>query len=586
MSRANTPDWGAPIHGAHSGIYRRASGGNGCVAIPTAVALDGRGKRAPLSLTLFRRNDDGDLDTAGRLDLNWRLAFHDLGEIERGAARRMPRPISKALPEGGSFRIYSLLQEISLPKSLKHEITLSATGRASGPAIHRMDADDAGFMAGLLESETMPIGIIGQVGVMGMSPRFRARATIDRKRAVAALQKLASPTGEIPDRDLAELLATRLPAAIEIEGKVPRGADRRIFGETLSDHIARALLVPTPPVSIESGACWRLREGEERGGTLNFDLSKETLCLRVFASQFDLNTALDGFDKDTLVKRKTVDAIPRHGRTITVLTNLPERPDGVLDWGVHISVPPAAPHRPQAINHTLSSLSSDSDPVELELKIGPSETLSYEVRGYAVTMRGSDFAQPEGDPVEITKDILIIGPDLIPVSTRGFEASERLAAAGTLTLTGWDNDKVVETITWASQTSQLSVWSDTGDDATFRIELSGEDRSVTSEAFVADGSALDFHLFAEFGSRSVSLSVDLADGEHCAIDIKGEDEADHSTLAFSSSRKQRDYEWFCGNPLLGGLLIRRHGDDDWQSFSSTSDQIDLGPICKAVEPVQ
>ncbi|MEM8725763.1 MAG: hypothetical protein AAGE86_09615, partial [Pseudomonadota bacterium] len=516
------------------------------MAIPTAVALDAAGDRTPLSLTLFRRNDGGDLDSVGRLDLHWGLAFPDLGEAEKGAARRMPRPISRALPEGGSFRIFSLLDEIELPQSLTKEIKLSATGRSRGPAIHRLESHDAGFMTGLLEAQTMPLGLIGQVGVMGLSPRFRARVTVDRSRAVSALRKLATPSGEIADRELAELLATKLPTGIQIDGKVPGGAERRVFGEALRDHIARALLEPTPPKDIESGACWHLRDDADRAGTLNFDLSKETECLRIFASRFDLNTALDGYGKDQLVKRKTVDAIPRHGRTITILPNLPERPEGVLDWGVHIAVPPAAPHRPQAINHTLSSLSSDSDPVELELKIGPSETLSYEVRGYAVTMRGSDFAQPETDPVEVTSDILIIGPDLIPVATRGFEASERLNAAGSLTLTGWDDGKVVETITWPSDASRLSIWSAAGENGTYRIELSGEDRSVTSEAFVADGGALDFHLFAEFGSRSISLKVDLAEGEHCAIDIKGEDEDDHTTIAFSSSRTERSYVWFCG----------------------------------------
>ncbi|MEL6530958.1 MAG: hypothetical protein AAFQ27_13430 [Pseudomonadota bacterium] len=586
MSRANIPDWGSPIHGPQSGFYRRANGGDGCVGIPTAVALDDKSERVPLSLTLFRRNDDGDLDSAGRLNLHWRLAYSDLEEVERSSGRRMPRPISRALPQGGSLRLYPLLEEINLPASLRREITLNATGNTRGPAIHRVESHDAEFMAGLLEGQTMPLGLFGQVGVVGQSPLFKAQVSVDRNRAVKALERMASETGEIADRDLVELLATKLPAGISVEGKVPRGPRRRIFGEALRDRLAQALLVPAPPYSIESGACWRLRDHEEHSSTLHFDLSKRTLCLRVFASRFDIGTALQSFEKTELVNRKTVDAIPRHGRTITVLANLPEKPEGVLEWGVNLRVPPAAPHRPQAINKTLSSLASNSEPIELELKIGPNETLAYEVSGYAVTMRGSEFGQKETDPVAVKSDILIVSPDLMPIATRGFQASEQLAKAGTLTLTGWENETVVETIDWPTGAEELSVWSDAGENASYRIELSGSDRSVTSQAFEADGGILDFHLFAEFGSRSTKLTIDLADGEHCAIDIKGEDEDTATTLAFSGSRTEREYTWFCSNPLRGGLLIRSHGDEDWQTFSSLDETIDLGPSCNPAEPVQ
>lgn len=555
------------------------------MAVPTSVGLDSRGKRPPLSLTLYRRNAGADSDSAGRLDLNWRLVFPDLGEAERGAGRRMPRPTSKALPEGGSFRLYPVIDEIVLPESLRAEIRLSATARANGPAIHRVEAHDAGFMAGFLEGQTMPIGIIGQVGVMGLSPRFKARVTLDRARTIAALSRLATRAGEIPDRDLVEFLATRFPPKTEVDGKLPSGVQRRVFGEALRDRIARSLLVPTPPRSVESGACWRLREGEEKTGTLSFNLAKETFCLRVFASRFDINTALEGFENSELVKHKTVDAVPRHGRTITVLPNLPQQPSGVFDWGVHITVPPAAPHRSQAINKTLSNLSGDAEPIELDLMIGPGEELAYEVRGYAVTMRGANFAQLEGEPISVKRDILVIGPDLVPVKTIGFEASARLLDAGSLNLHIGEDGEENEPVAWEEGNPSLSIWLDSDEEETFRIALSNNERSITSLPFQATGNLLDFDLFAEFGSRSVEISVDLADGEHCAIDVRGESESEHTTVAFSSSRTQRTFDWFCGNPLQGNLLVRRHGDEEWQSFAADLDTIDLTSLCQAGEPV-
>ncbi len=584
MSKADAPDWGAPIHGEHACFYRRSTGGEGCVAIPTAVALDAKGKRAPLSLTLFRRNDGADSDSAGRLDLNWRLDFPDLGEVERGAGRRMPRPITKAVPEGGSFRLYPMLDDIDLPESLRAEIHLSTTGRASGPAIHRIEAHDAGFMVGLLQGQTMPVGIIGQVGVMGLSPRFKARVTLDRGRTIAALRRLATRKGDIPDRELVEFLEARVPAKTEIDGEIPRGVERRFFGEALRDRIARALLTPTTPKNPETGACWRLREGEERTGTLTFNLAKETLCLRIFASRFDVNTALAGFEPNELVKHKTVDAVPRHGRTITVLPNLPLQPSGVLDWGIHIHVPPAAPHRPQAINKTLSNLSAEVEPIELDLMIGPDEDLAYEVRGYAVTMRGSNFAQLEGEPVTIERDILVVGPDLVPVATVGFEASARLLDAGSLSLHVGENAAESEAIAWTKGHPGLSIWLDTDEAGAYRVELSDGERSVVSQPFAPTGDLLDFDLFTEFGSRSVDLVVELAEGEHCAIDVRGESEDEHTTVAFSSSRMQRTFEWFCSNPLLGEVLVRRHGNEEWQSFPPAQDRIDLTPLCQAEEP--
>lgn len=575
MEQGAIPDWQAPLWNHGGGFYRRADGMPGSVAIPSALKLDRGDNVQPLKLTLYRQTGPK-LRTAGRLDLHWRLAFADAAEFMRSSGEKLQRPVSRARPSWGAMRLFPAIDEISLSRSLAEPVEITGRGAFRGPAIHRLDAHDAEMMQSLLLGSGFPVALSCQVAVPGLAPRFPLRVSVNRKRAVTALKRIESVEGFIPDAGLVEAFVGKLPSGIAIEGKRPTGPDNRVLAEALRDHVAAEFLKPATPSTPDQGASWMLREDVDRQGELHFDLSRKVIRHRLVANRFDAGGTLAAIDPEKLIEHKTVDALPRHGKTITIMPNLPVRPEGVLEWGVRLEVPPSAPERPQAIHKTMV-FTGDSEPVEVPLEIGPREQLSFNLTGYAVTFRDGRFSQVEGSPRQKSDDILIVGSDDIPVDSRQFEIARRLADSGKLALI-IDTAGVRREALWPSEALRAAFWIDEPDDAEVRIRINDAGREATSLPIPHDSGVLDLDIFGDFGSREVQLVANLEPGQHLAIDVGESRDGDHTTLSFTSSRRERTHRWFAESPFAEPLRIRRHGTPDWMEVPVDGNPIDLAAL--------
>ena len=126
-----------------------------------------------------------------------------------------------------------------------------------------------------------------------------------------------------------------------------------------------------------------------------------------------------------MVTKTVAPAVPTGFQRITIVPNLPEQRQGIVDLGATIRVEPKLPFRPQAQVKTVS-LKDGKGTFSVDLRFSPTEKPEYSLFTYLVLRDAAGIKQWQGETKSHQGQVVYLYPDDFPVAFVPVEASRAL----------------------------------------------------------------------------------------------------------------------------------------------------------------
>jgi len=575
MSFPGRPDWRNPMHVGERLAFAVYDRPGAFLLPPTELVACGADAEPPLRLDLFQQD-------RGRAGLE-RFSVLSLGfaaEFGLDAARQAAFDAGQgfalsALPAEGGWLRLGAVEALDLPPALGELLPLdAATLGALGLAV-RLDSAASDLFVAALQRGLLSVSAQAWLRVRGVADRLPLSLEFDPAALLSAVRQLGA--GE-PTLDR-ELLRTRLiEAPLSLGFAAPAGAwSPQALADALLDRIAARFAAPQPsPADAAPGVRLRFDPAAMSAGRVRWDLAEPMLAPRLFPIEADplgpLRT-MPAAMHDAVVRRHDVRALSSGWRALTVRPNLPERRVGLAQAQVEVKLPARPPARPFTIKAS-APLDASDRPARLDLRLSPSEPLSYAWQTAAVLINDGRAETFKGPLQQSDREHLLIAPEdfglrLIPVEAEPAlleQADVELECAGLRRGKPWsvrgrlDRDAPSLAFALPPDLEQATIRGNA------RARADG--RTCALAPVEAEALRLDAFSFEGAGARELSVAAEFDDdAPQLLIELAPEDRIDdparRRSLRLSRNAAQASWHWLALSPFRSGYRWRWSPRSPW-----------------------
>ncbi|MGO4262086.1 hypothetical protein [Lysobacter sp. TAB13] len=580
MSFASRPDWRQPMLIGERVAYAAFDQPGKFRLPPVLLAAQAGDGESPLRLDIVQQDRGAaGLERYSILSLGFAAEFA-LAQARQAAFDAGQHVDLSPLPvEGGWLRL-SAVQALNLPPALGELLPLDAASLGAVNLAVRLDSAATDLFVSALQRGLLAVGAQAWLRVRGVADRLPLSMSFDPAALLAAIRAL---TGGAASIDHA-LLRQRLIDAPQTLGLGLAASSGDILKQPLADavidRIAARYASPQPSTpDAPTGVRLVFDETAMAPGRVQWNLAEPQLAPRLIAIEADplgpLRTMAAADLHDAVVRRHDVRALASGWRSVTVRANLPDRRVGVVSAQVELQLPAKPPARMFTIK-TSAPLTAADRPIAVDLRLSPSEALSYQWQTTAIVLGDGRAEQIKGPPRKSDREHLLIGPDdfglrLIPVEAEPVflaQADIEVECIGTRKGKPWS---VRANLSDAAPDLAFAVPFDVDGAAiraTARAKNDGTRRSMP--AVDADSLRLDAFSFDGSGSRELELSCEFDDGANLrTIEIAPEDGIDDAgkrkQVKFTRHSPQARWIWLSLSPFRSGYRWRWDAQSPWSA---------------------
>jgi hypothetical protein len=580
MSFASHPDWRQPMLIGERVAYAAFDQPGKFRLPPVSLAAQAGDGESPLRLDIVQQDrGSAGLERYSILSLGFAAEFA-LAQARQAAFDAGQRVDLSPLPvEGGWLRL-SAVQALNLPPALGELLPLDAASLGALNLAARLDSAATDLFVSALQRGLLAVGAQAWLRVRGVADRLPLSMSFDPAALLAAIRALTGGAASIDHAllrqrliDAPQTLGLGLPASSGDILKQP-------LADAVIDRIAARYASPQPSTpDAPTGVRLVFDEAAMAPGRVQWNLAEPQLAPRLIAIEADplgpLRTMAAADLHDAVVRCHDVRALASGWRSVTVRTNLPDRRVGVVSAQVELQLPAKPPARMFTIK-TSAPLTAADRPIAIDLRLSPSEALSYQWQTTAIMLSDGRAEQIKGPPRKSDREHLLIGPDdfglrLIPVEAEPVflaQADIEVECVGTRKGKPWSARASLSDIAPDLAFAVPFDVDGAAIRATARAKSDGARRSMP--AVEADSLRLDAFSFDGSGSRELELSCEFDDGANLrTIEIAPEDGIDDAgkrrQVKFTRHSPQARWSWLSLSPFRGGYRWRWDAQSPWSA---------------------
>ncbi|MEI2456770.1 hypothetical protein [Lysobacter firmicutimachus] len=577
MSFSGRPDWRNPMNVGERIAFAAYDRPGAFLLPPTELVACGADAEPPLRLDLFQQD-------RGRAGLE-RFSILSLGfaaEFGLEAARQAAFDAGQsfalsALPADGGWLRLDAVEALDLPPALGELLPLDVASLGALGLALRLDSAASDLFVAALQRGLLSVSANAWLRVRGVADRLPSTLEFDPAALLSAVRQLGQ--GQLAlDRDLLRERLIEAPQSLGFPAQAPTdGWTPQRLADALLDRIAVrfAALAPTP-AEVEPGVRLAFDPAAMPAGRVRWDLAEPMLAPRLFAIQADplgpLRT-MPAAMHDAVVRRHDVRALSSGWRALTVRPNMPERRVGLAQAQVEVKLPARLPSRPFTIKAS-APLDASDRPVRLDLRLSPSEALSYSWQTSAVLLHEGRAEIFKGPLQQSDREHLLIAPEdfglrLIPVEAEPAfleQADIDLECAGLRRGKPWSSrgrlDRDAPTLAFAipPDLEQAAIR------GLARARADG--RCCALAPVEAEALRLDAFSFEGAGVRELRVDADFDDdAPQLLIELAPEDRIGdpkrRRSLRLSRNAAQADWHWLALSPFRSGYRWRWSPQSPW-----------------------
>ncbi|MGO1070180.1 hypothetical protein [Lysobacter sp. CA199] len=595
MSFASRPDWRQPMSIGERVAYAAYDQPGRFRLPPAQLAAQTSDGQSPLRLDIVQQDRGGaGLARYSILSLAFAADFR-LEHTRQTAFDGGQRVDLSPLPvEGGWLRL-NAVQALNLPASLGELLALDAASLGALNLAVRLDSAATDLFVAALQRGLLAVGAQAWLRVRGVADRLPLSLSFDPAALLAAVRGLSGGSAAIDHA----LLRQRLIEAPQTLGLGLPASSGDVLKEPLADavidRIAARFAEPRPSApDAPTGVRLVFDEAAMRPGRVQWNLAEPQLAPRLIAIEADplgpLRTMAAGELHNAVVRRHDVRALASGWRSVSVRANLPARRIGVVSAQVELQLPAKPPARMFTIKAS-APLAATDRPIAVDLRLSPSEALSYQWQTSAIVFSDGRVESIKGPARQSDREHLLIGPEdfglrLIPIEAEPTfldQADIEVECLGIRKGKPWSARGVLDR---ASPDLAFAIPFDVDGArirATAQAKADGLRRAMAAVDAQDDGLRLDAFSFEGSGSRELELVCEFDDDAIVrTIEIAPEDAIDDASrrkqVKFTRHKPQTQWTWLSLSPFRSGYR--------WRWYLNAAKQSPWSPVLQPDAPLR